>query len=222
MNSKVLVRAILMITALIIGVSSVNAEHEWDHRYTISGKVTAPDGGGVLWMPVEIDCSEENGSDPSLCGHNVDREGSTSIFGFYEVILHIHTTDNGKLVVLNLDGQRIEHVLDLTGPDGEPEEGDRYVTLNLVMDHDPGFGNSTSFLLMALIIAITSIALLVKQYRNKVSNTIGIKVSRSQLVSKLECPECGAGVKARNLANHLSRVHDIQAKEASAIVESLR
>lgn len=222
MNSKSLVLAILMITTLIIGVSSVNAEHEWDHRYTISGKVTAPDGGGVLWMPVEIDCSEENGTDSSLCGHNVDRESSTGIFGNYEIILHIHTSDNGKLVVLNLDGQRIEHVLDLTGPDGEPEEGDRYVTLDLVMDHDPGFANSVLFLLLASIIITISIALYVQQFRNKVSNTKQIRVSRSQQVSKIECPECGTGVKARNLANHLSQVHEIEAKEASAIVESLR
>jgi hypothetical protein len=110
MRSNILV--LVLAAILLSGVMPAQAEHEWDHRYVIEGKVLSPDGGVMRWMTVEIDCSED-ATDSSLCGNNIERADSTGFSGNYELILHIHSGDHGMKIVLDVDGQKFEHIIDL-------------------------------------------------------------------------------------------------------------
>ena len=115
---------------LLSSISSpASGDHVWDHRYTISGEVTTQGGNGVYWMPVSVDCSDENATDPSICSLNSGREDSTGLFGSYSIQLHIHTADQGKLLVLDVNGERVEHIIDVTGLDGVQDEEDRFADL---------------------------------------------------------------------------------------------
>jgi len=208
MRSNILV--LVLAAILLSGVMPAQAEHEWDHRYVIEGKVLSPDGGVMRWMTVEIDCSED-ATDSSLCGNNIERADSTGFSGNYELILHIHSGDHGMKIVLDVDGQKFEHIIDLQGEDGQPLEEDRYVTDDLQLDSDPGFFHTlaASFLLVALIVG--SIAGLVVKMRGSKSITESPATkSRSSGGDFIDCPHCKARLKPRNAAAHMLKVHRVK------------
>jgi hypothetical protein len=111
-------------------------------------------------------------------------------------------------IVLDVDGQKFEHIIDLQGEDGQPLEEDRYVTDDLQLDSDPGFFHTlaASFLLVALIVA--SIAGLVVKMRGSKSITESPTTkSRSSSGDFIDCPHCKARLKPRNAAAHMLKVH---------------
>lgn len=212
-TSKILTSLIVLL--LFSSISSpASADHVWDHRYTISGEVTTQGGKGVYWMPVSVDCSDGNATDPSLCGLNSGREDSTGLFGSYSIQLHIHTADQGKLLVLDVNGERVEHIIDLTGPDGVQDEEDRFADLDIVLIQEPGFANTFLATIIAILFFIGGAALLFINY-TKPKKTVGEKVaSHSRKTVKIDCPECDAKVKPANLINHLKTVHKFDEKTA--------
>jgi len=211
MRSNILV--LVLAAILLSGVMPAQAEHEWEHRYAIEGKVLSPDGEVMRWMTVEIDCSED-ATDSSLCGNNKERDDSTGFSGNYELILHIHSGDHGMKIVLDVDGQKFEHIIDLQGADGQPEEADRYVTDDLQLDSDPGFFHTlaASFLLVALIVG--SIAGLVVKMRGPKSSTESRSTkSRSSSGDFIDCPHCSARLKPRNAEAHMLKIHHVRGYE---------
>lgn len=197
-----------------------SGDHVWDHRYTISGEVTTQGGNGVYWMPVSVDCSDENATDPSICSLNSGREDSTGLFGSYSIQLHIHTADQGKLLVLDVNGERVEHIIDVTGLDGVQDEEDRFADLDIVLIQEPGFANTFLATIFAIVIFIGGAVLLFINYR-KPKKPIGEKVaSHSRKTIKIDCPECNAKVKPTNLINHLKTVHKLDEKTAKEMASN--
>ena len=195
---------------LVLAAGSVQADHEWDHRYTIEGKILSPDGNAVRWMNVGIDCSD-GATEQSLCGHNANRSDSTGFFGSYELVLHVHSTDDGKLLVLNVDGQRSEHTMDLIGPDGEPLEEDRFVNHDLRLDVDPGFWHSLAASLLLASVLLGGLLGLIIKIRKPKQKASKIVTSYSSSGGFVDCPECSARLRPRNVEAHLLKAHGIEA-----------
>ena len=117
-------------------------------------------------------------------------------------------------IVLDVDGQKFEHIIDLQGADGQPEEADRYVTDDLQLDSDPGFFHTlaASFLLVALIVG--SIAGLVVKMRGPKSSTESRSTkSRSSSGDFIDCPHCSARLKPRNAEAHMLKIHRVRGYE---------
>ena len=93
-GNKLLI-TVLISLALCLALPVANAEHEWDHRYTITGIVTAANGEIATDTPVFLDCSPEN-ANQEICGHNEGRNSTTDNNGSYLLIPHIHITDHGS------------------------------------------------------------------------------------------------------------------------------
>ena len=94
LNGNKLLLTALISLALCLASPVATAEHEWDHRYTLTGIVTDANGEIATDTPVFLDCSPEN-ANQEICGHNEGRNSTTDNNGSYLLILHIHITDHG-------------------------------------------------------------------------------------------------------------------------------
>ena len=207
---------LILAAILMAGVTPADAEHDWDHRYVIEGKVLSPDGDAMRWMNVKIVCDENDGdaTDPSLCGHNTDREDSTGFTGGYKLVLHIHSTDHGKKILIDVGGEKFEHFLDLQGEDGQALEEDRYVTDDLQLESDPGFWHTLTASLLLVTLIVGSIAGLVVTMRGPKSSTESRATkSRSSSGDFIDCPHCSARLKPRNAEAHMLKVHRVRGYE---------
>ena len=208
MRSNILV--LVLAAILLSGVMPAQAEHEWEHRYVIEGKVLSPDGEVIRWMTVEIDCSEE-ATDSSLCGNNEERDDRTGFSGNYELILHIHSGDHGKKILIDVGGEKFEHFLDLQGEDGQASEEDRYVIDDLQLESDPGFWHTLTASLLLVALIVGSIAGLVVKMRGPKSSTESRSTkSRSSSGDFIDCPHCSARLRSRNAAAHMLKVHRVK------------
>ena len=211
MRSNILV--LVLAAILLSGVMPAQAEHEWEHRYVIEGKVLSPDRELMRWMNVKIVCDEndEDATDPSLCEHNIDREDSTGFTGGYKLVLHIHSTDHGKKILIDVGGEKFEHFLDLQGEDGQASEEDRYVIDDLQLESDPGFWHTLTASLLLVALIVGSIAGLVVKMRGPKSSTESRATkSRSSSGDFIDCPHCSARLRSRNAAAHMLKVHRVK------------
>ncbi|HIB24604.1 MAG TPA: hypothetical protein EYM81_05640 [Candidatus Poseidoniales archaeon] len=218
---------IVSITLLLFsGLSmNVNAEHEWDHTYTINGEVFQGDGSTASDVEVKIDCSVGK-SEPSLCEENIGRSERTSMSGKFQLALHVHSTDHGLRLVLDIDGQSFNHTINLNGDDGQQTEEDRTVDAEFTLDHD------VSKMGMYIIIALVGMTITVPflyVIRNSKSSTNQPQVSRSSLKKKAStsvemarCPKCDVKVKESNLESHLMKVHHQSESKAKELAESVK
>ena len=90
-----LLLTVLISLALCLASPVATAEHEWDHRYTLTGIVTDANGEIATDTPVFLDCSPEN-ANQNICAHNEGRNSTTDNNGSYLLIPHIHITDHGS------------------------------------------------------------------------------------------------------------------------------
>ncbi|MDA0648822.1 MAG: hypothetical protein O3B00_04290 [archaeon] len=94
-SGKKLLLTVLISLALCLTLPVSSAEHEWDHRYTLTGIVTDANSEIATDTPVFLDCSPEN-TNQQICGHNEGRNSTTDNNGSYLLIPHIHITDHGS------------------------------------------------------------------------------------------------------------------------------
>ena len=221
MIMKQILRSIggLIIVALFLlsSTTPVKAEHEWDHRYTISGKVLDLDGDTVRGVKVEIDCSPGK-SDESLCSLNKERGSSTGVSGIYELVLHFHSSDHGKTLILSAEGDEFNHTIDLEGGDGKMAEEDRYVTMDIRLSTDVQvWSYFMPFIVMLILIIFTILFVMKKKemgfFAPKATATK--VVERSDLVA---CPKCDAKLRPDNMVRHLTSKHWMKADEAKALI----
>ena len=216
-NLRFVAGMVLIAFFLLSSTTSVQAEHEWDHRYTISGKVLDLDGDAVRGVKVEIDCSPGK-TDESLCDLNTERGSSTGVSGIYELVLHFHSSDHGKTLILTVEGEEFNHTIDLEGGDGEMAEEDRYVTMDLRLSSDVQvWSYFTPFIVMAFLIIFTILFIMKKKeiwiFAPKAVQT-GV-VERTDLV---DCPKCDAKLRSDNMVRHLTSKHWMKEDEAKSLV----
>ena len=199
------------------------ADHEWDHRYSIKGTVTDSAGNTARFVDAAIDCSS-GASDSEVCDHNKGRSASTGLSGEFELDLHIHAGNDGLLIVLDIDGQKFNHTVDLEGEDDQAKKDARFADLTFKLDHEV----DNTALYATVIASIIAIALLigyfVKRRRQKkegisskhhASFSSASKTVASDLVG---CPRCDARLKHSNLQSHLMKKHYLKADEAKALI----
>jgi hypothetical protein len=228
---------ILALAILLVGVlsSSAMAEHEWDHRYVINGEVTELSGDSASGVKVEVDCSE-GATDPDLCGHNSEESEKTGLSGKFTLELHVHAGQDGKFLVLLIDGQQFNHTLDLTGPDGEPTEEDREVELEFSLDHDVSRTQTYVIALLFLATILAPCLYFVMKFRSKSKDSPppskrkkGVRGSGGgksggdggKLGGMTSCPRCDVAVKKSNLAGHLTKVHTVSKSKAEEIASEV-
>ncbi len=203
--------AVLLSLIIIPGMGS--AEHEWDHRYVISGVVLDGDGDEAAGVNVEILCGEGQ-TDENLCELNAERQSETALNGKYELTLHVHSGDHGKLIVLGVLDEAFNHPIDLQGEDGQAEEGDRYVTMNITLSVEVSkLGYFTPYIIAGGMIVILALLLMKKKNKGVFSDKPAQKeqIDQSHLVS---CPKCSSKLRADNMAAHLQKQHYMSKEEA--------
>ena len=215
MIKKMLLILLITMMYLMVSIEPVSAEHEWDHRYTISGVLTDHDGDTIRGSEVMIDCSEGK-TDPSLCGHNEERGDPSSISGKFSLVLHIHSSDHGKNVTLTVEGESFSHIINLTGPDGKMEEGDRSVTMDIQLSKNiSSFEFWIPFIVIGLMVS-TVIVMILKKKRVWVFKEKSSRVNdRRKDSSQVDCPKCNARLNPFNLERHLKSVHSMKSEEIS-------
>jgi hypothetical protein len=228
---------ILVLAILLVGVLSNTAvaEHEWDHRYVINGEVTELSGDPASGVKVEVDCSE-GATDPDLCGHNSEESEKTNLSGTFTLELHVHAGQDGKFLVLLIDGQQFNHTLDLTGPDGEPTEEDREVELEFSLDHDVARTQTYVIALLFLATILVPCIYFVMKFRSKSKDSpspskrkkgVGGSDGRftagggGEIGGMTTCPRCDVAVKMSNLAGHLTKVHTVSKSKAEEIASEV-
>jgi hypothetical protein len=216
---------------------NVNAEHEWDHRYTINGEVFQGDGSTATDVEVKIDCSEGK-SEPSLCEENIGRSENTSMSGKFQLALHVHSSDHGLRLVLDIDGESFNHTINLNGDDGQQTEEDRTVDVEFTLDDevftlddevftlDDEVSKSETYIIIALV-AMTITVLFLYVIRNRKSSTnqpqgSSLKKKASTPVEMARCPKCDVKVKGSNLESHLMKVHHQSESKAKELAESVK
>jgi len=210
----------LIIVALFLLSSTplVKAEHEWDHRYTISGKVLDLDGDTARGVMVEIDCSPGK-TDESLCGLNTERGSSTGLSGIYELVLHFHSSDHGKTLILSAEGDEFNHTIDLEGGDGKMAEEDRYVTMDIRLSTDvPVWSYFMPFIVMLILIIFTILFIMKK----KEMGFFAPKATATKVVERTDlvnCPKCDAKLRSDNMVRHLTSKHWMKEDEAKSLVD---
>jgi hypothetical protein len=208
---------VLIALFLLSSTTSVQAEHEWDHRYTISGKVLDLEGDTVRGVKVEIDCSPGK-TDDSLCSLNTERGSSTGLGGIYELVLHFHSSDHGKTLILTVEGEEFNHTIDLEGGDGEMAEEDRYVTLDLRLGSDvPVWSYFTPFIVMAILIIFT-ILFIMKKKERWIFSPKAVQTGAVERTDLVDCPKCDAKLRSDNMVRHLTSKHWMKENEAKALV----
>jgi hypothetical protein len=209
---------------------NVSAEHEWDHRYTINGEVFHGNGSQASDVEVKIDCSEGK-SEPSLCEENIGRSENTSMSGKFQLALHVHSSDHGLRLVLDIDGESFNHTINLNGDDGQQTEEDRTVDVEFTLDDevftlDDEVSKSEMYLIIALV-AMTITVLFLYVIRNRKSSTnqpqgSSLKKKASTPVEMARCPKCDVKVKGSNLESHLMKVHHQSESKAKELAESVK
>ena len=202
---------------LLSFTTSVQAEHEWDHRYTISGKVLDLDGDTIRGVKVEIDCSPGK-TDESLCGLNAERGSSTGLSGIYELVLHFHSSDHGKTLILTVEGEEFNHTVDLEGGDGEMAEEDRYVTMDLRLNGDvPVWSYFMPFIVMTTLIIFT-ILFIMKKKEIWIFAPKAVLTGAVERTALVDCPKCDAKLRSDNMVRHLTSKHWMKEDEAKSLV----
>ena len=208
---------VLIALFLLSSTTSVQAEHEWDHRYTISGKVLDLDGDAVRGVKVEIDCSPGK-TDESLCELNTERGSSTGLGGIYELVLHFHSSDHGKTLILTVEGEEFNHTIDLEGGDGEMAEEDRYVTMDLRLNGDvPVWSYFMPFIVMTILIIFT-ILLIMKKMEKGIFSPKAVQTKAVERTALVDCPKCDAKLRSDNMVRHLTSKHWMKEDEAKSLV----
>ena len=208
---------VLIALFLLSPTTSVQAEHEWDHRYTISGKVLDLDGDAVRGVKVEIDCSPGK-TDESLCELNTERGSSTGLGGIYELVLHFHSSDHGKTLILTVEGEEFNHTIDLEGSDGEMTEEDRYVTMDLRLNGDvPVWSYFMPFIVMAILI-ISTIFFIMKKKERWIFAPKAVQTGAVERTDLVDCPKCDAKLRSDNMVRHLTSKHWMKEDEAKSLV----
>ena len=159
-----------------------------------------------------------------MCDHNKGRSASTGLSGEFELDLHIHAGNDGLLIVLDIDGQKFNHTVDLEGEDDQAKKDARFADLTFKLDHEV----DNTALYATVVASIIAIALLigffVKRRRQKqegisskhhASFSSASKTVASDLVG---CPRCDARLKHSNLKSHLMKKHYLKAEEAAALI----
>ncbi|MCS5526477.1 MAG: hypothetical protein NZ774_01310 [Candidatus Poseidoniales archaeon] len=225
---------IVAITLLLLNGLSMNvsAEHEWDHRYIINGEVFHGNGSQASDVEVMIDCSEGK-SEPSLCEENIGRSENTSISGKFQLVLHVHSSDHGLRLVLDIDGESFNHTINLNGDDGQQTEEDRTVDVEFTLDDevitlDDEVPKTGIYIILALV-AMTIAVPFLNVIRNPKSSTIKSQGSSSSMKKKTStpvemsrCPKCDVKVKVSNLESHLMKVHHQSDSKAKELAESVK
>ena len=208
---------ILVTLFLLSSTTSVQAEHEWDHRYTISGKVLDLDGDTIRGVKVEIDCSPGK-SDESLCSLNKERGSSTGLGGIYELVLHFHSSDHGKTLILTVEGEEFNHTIDLEGSDGEMTEEDRYVTMDLRLSSEVSvWSYFMPFIVMAILI-ISTILFIMKKKERWIFSPKAVQTGAVERTDLVNCPKCDAKLRSDNMVRHLTSKHWMKEGEAKSLV----
>ena len=203
-----LLLTVLISLALCLASPVANAEHEWDHRYTLTGIVTDANGEIATDTPVFLDCSPEN-ANQNICGHNEGRNSTTDNNGSYLLILHIHITDHGSEIYLLVENKTFRHVLDLKGDDGQAEEGDRTATMDIDLSapsEQKSMSNET--ILIGVSLGLVFILAIMMAINFRKSDTATTKSNSFQnRTDLLSCPKCDTKLKDINLVGHLMKRH---------------
>jgi hypothetical protein len=203
-----LLLTVLISLALCLASPVANAEHEWDHRYTLTGIVTDANGEIATDTPVFLDCSPEN-ANQEICVHNEGRNSTTDNTGSYLLILHIHITDHGSEIYLLVENKTFRHVLDLKGDDGQAEEGDRTATMNIDLSapsEQKSMSNET--ILIGVSLGLIFILAIMMAINFRKSDTATTKSNSFQnRTDLLSCPKCDTKLKNINLVGHLMKRH---------------
>ena len=206
-GNKLLI-TVLISLALCLALPVANAEHEWDHRYTLTGIVTDANGEIATDTPVFLDCSPEN-ANQNICGHNEGRNSTTDNNGSYLLILHIHITDHGSEIYLLVENKTFRHVLDLKGDDGQAEEGDRTATMNIDLSSPSEHKSmSNEIILIGADLGLVTILAIMMVINFRKSDTATTKSNSFQnRTDLLSCPKCDTKLKDINLVGHLMKRH---------------
>lgn len=208
---------VLIALFLLSFTTSVQAEHEWDHRYTISGKVLDLGGDTVRGVKVEIDCSPGK-TDESLCDLNAERGSSTGLSGIYELVLHFHSSDHGKTLILTVEGEEFNHTVDLEGDDEEMAEEDRYVTMDLRLNGDvPVWSYFMPFIVMTTLIIFT-ILFIMKKKEIWIFAPKAVLTGAVERTALVDCPKCDAKLRSDNMVRHLTSKHWMKEEDAKSLV----
>jgi hypothetical protein len=203
-----LLLTVLISLALCLASPVATAEHEWDHRYTLTGIVTDANGEIATDTPVFLDCSPEN-ANQEICVHNEGRNSTTDNTGSYLLILHIHITDHGSEIYLLVENKTFRHVLDLKGDDGQAEEGDRTATMNIDLSapsEQKSMSNET--ILIGVSLGLIFILAIMMAINFRKSDTATTKSNSFQnRTDLLSCPKCDTKLKDINLVGHLMKRH---------------
>lgn len=203
---------------LVLLTEPVSAEHEWDHRYTISGEITDLDGEVVRGAKVFIDCSEGM-TDPSLCELNDSRSDSSSFSGEYTLILHVHTGDDGKQLTLSVEGETHNHTIDLKGTDDNMDEVDRLAVQDIQLSKKvSSIGYFMPFIVIGALVSTVVMMVFKKKgmwiFKEKDTSTI----HKGRNPSHVNCPKCDAFVNPLNMERHLKSVHSMKNEEISLLL----
>ena len=203
--------AVLISLIIIPGMAS--AEHEWDHRYVISGVVSDGNGDKAAGVAVEILCGEGE-TDSELCGLNTERNSETTLNGKYELTLHVHSSDHGKIIVLGVLDEAFNHTIDLLGDDGLAEESDRYVTMNITLSVEVSkLGYFTPFLIAGGMVLVLILLIMKKKNKGVFSPQTAQKGAKNE-DNLTSCPKCSSKLRADNLIKHLQKQHYMSKEEA--------
>jgi hypothetical protein len=205
---------------------NVNAEHEWDHRYIINGEMYRGNGSHASDVEVKIDCSAGK-SEPSLCDENLGRSGNTSASGKFQLVLHVHSSDHGLRLVLDVEGESLNLTINLNDDNGQKTEAGRTVEIVFTLDNgvftlgegvptaDKKAPNTGMYIIIALV-AMTIAVPFLNVMRKPKSSTIQSRSSSSSSSQKKRsptsvemgrCPKCDVKLKISNLESHLMKVH---------------
>jgi len=219
---KVKFVALLLLSSLFISLlPTALAEHEWDHRYTISGTIVDINGDIARGVTIEIDCSEGK-TTAELCELNEEKSTSANFGGEFEFALHLHSSDHGKIIVFLIDGEEFNHTISLIGDNDTMEEGDRFVSMDIKLKHE--FSLFGYFLPYIIIIAIVVIGflMLIKNKKmlffKKAPNFVANEIVRNNLI---KCPKCETQLKKKNIVKHLKSRHYLKEKEAIDLAADL-
>jgi len=207
-TGKKLLLTVLISLALCLTLPVSSAEHEWDHRYTIAGIVTAANGEIATDVPVFLDCSPEN-ANQNICGHNEGRNSTTDNNGSYSLELHIHSNDHDSVIYLLVENKSFRHVLDLEGDNGQAEEGDRTATMNIDLSEpseQKSMSNETIIIGVSFGLVLILIMMMAINFRKSDTDTTKDK-SFQHRTDLLTCPKCDTKLKGTNLINHLMKRH---------------
>jgi len=208
----------VLFVLLITLPEGVNAEHEWDHRYTITGIVTDVNNDIARGIQVKINC-EENMTDADLCGLNKDRSSTTDGGGTYSLILHIHTGDHGKNIVIGIEDEIFEHIIDLNGEDDQQEPGDRDVKMDIQISIEVStLRYYIPFIIIGMIIITGSLIVMKKKNLFFFKPKTAPRKKNNRREGLINCPKCDAQLRDFNLERHLSEKHYLTSEEIANLV----